>query len=301
MVWRNGYIPESDLIIFNRGRNDIDGDWYWGLTPATYARHLALVKRAKDRAGRTLEPGDGWSTVRPYDAQVIARRRYGIGAAWPGTSSHGGFWEGQETLAIDYSNWSWVYGGDRSAFYEDCRAVGLAPGMIEPRRGYPDEPWHVIDLNPRVGPGPAATDATPFQEDDMYDENAEKRLMDVNAKLMAKLEDIVAAIAGEVIPGTTDMRPLARLVAKSDQGRLLEDDKRSLDIITALNGQPIPGTNEKRAIAKFLSGQGIAPADVDEDAIVRGVLAGLAQDRDALIAAIRALPQETIAALKSAL
>lgn len=165
MAWRNGYIPEGDLIIFNRGWNSIDGHWYWGLTPDTYARHLALVARAKERTGRTLEPGDGWSTVRPYDAQVIARRRYGIGAAYPGTSSHGGFWEGQETLAIDYSNWSWVYGGDRAAFYADCRAVGLAPGMIEPRRGYPDEPWHVIDLNPRSGaPAPSVENATPISK-----------------------------------------------------------------------------------------------------------------------------------------
>ena len=39
MAWRNGYIPEGDLIIFNRGWNSTDGHWYWGLTPATYTRH----------------------------------------------------------------------------------------------------------------------------------------------------------------------------------------------------------------------------------------------------------------------
>ncbi|MEX8058750.1 hypothetical protein [Microbacterium sp. 16-032] len=165
MAWKNGYIPESDLVIFNRGWNDTDGNWYWGLTPATYARHLALVDRAHDRTGRWLSPGDGWSTVRPMAGQQIARRLFGNGAAAPGTSSHGGFWEGRETLAVDYSNWAWVYSGDRAAFYADCRAVGLSPGMIEPSRGYPDEPWHVIDLNPR-GPVPASSNAKPFEEED---------------------------------------------------------------------------------------------------------------------------------------
>lgn len=165
MAWRNGYIPESDLVIFKRGYNGTDGNWFWGLTPGTYARHLALVALAHEKTGRVLSPSDGWGTYRPYDAQVIARRVFGNGAAVPGTSSHGGFWEGRETLAIDYSNWSFVYGGDRAAFYADCRAVGLTPGMIEPRRGYPDEPWHVIDLNPRSGaPAPAADTATPLSK-----------------------------------------------------------------------------------------------------------------------------------------
>lgn len=189
MVWRNGYIPESDLVIFRRGRNATDGDWYWGLTPATYARHLALVARAKARTGRTLEPGDGWSTYRPYAAQVIARRIHGIYAAVEGTSSHGGYWEGRETLAVDYSNWSWVYGGDRAAFYDDCRAVGLTPGMIEPRRGYPDEPWHVIDMNPRSG-APASSNATPFEEDDMYANDPELR---------ARLDQIVEFIGANFV------------------------------------------------------------------------------------------------------
>lgn len=151
-TYRNGYVPESKLVIFKRGRNERDGDWFWGLSPSTYRKHLALVARAKKRTGRTLSPSDGWSTYRPYAAQEDARDRYGVGAAWPGTSSHGGYWEGRDTLAIDYGNWAWVYAQfgsrARAEFYADCRAVGLAPGMISKARGYPDEPWHVIDLDP---------------------------------------------------------------------------------------------------------------------------------------------------------
>lgn len=156
MAWKNGYIPEGELVIFKRGRNSIDGDWYHGLTPGTYAKHLALVVRAEGRTGRILEISDGWGAYRPYAAQIIARNRYGNGAAVPGTSSHGGFWEGRETLAIDYGNWAYVYGGDRAAFYADQRAVGLTPGMIEPNRGYPDEPWHSIDMAPRAAAALAA-------------------------------------------------------------------------------------------------------------------------------------------------
>ncbi len=167
MAWRNGYIPEADLVIFKRGWNKTDGNWFWGLTPGTYARHLALVALAYEKTGRILSPSDGWGTYRPYDAQVIARRVFGNGAAVPGTSSHGGFWEGRETLAIDYSNWAWVYNGDRAAFYADVRSVGLTPGMISTSRGYPDEPWHVIDLNPRSAPATAGAESFDLEESEL--------------------------------------------------------------------------------------------------------------------------------------
>lgn len=192
MAWRNGYIPESDLVIFKQGWNKTDGNWFWGLTPGTYARHLALVALAYEKTGRILSPSDGWGTYRPYDAQVIAHRVFGNGAAVPGTSSHGGFWEGRETLAIDYSNWSFVYGGNRAAFYADCWAVGLTPGMIEPRRGYPDEPWHVIDMNPRSGaPAPAGT-GTPLEEEDIMGQDAQNLQKSIDtwgARLQSEIHD----------------------------------------------------------------------------------------------------------------
>jgi hypothetical protein len=147
-TYSNGYIPESLLVTFAEGANTVDGTWKHQLSAATYARHLALVKRAKERTGRTLKITEGWGAYRPYSSQVVARRIYGNGAAYPGTSSHGGFWEGRQTLAMDYGNWSAVYGGDQGTWFADCRAVGLTPGMIMRSRGYPDEPWHVIDLDP---------------------------------------------------------------------------------------------------------------------------------------------------------
>lgn len=191
MAWRNGYIPEGDLVIWKRGYNETDRDWFWGLTPGTYARVLALIALAYLHTGRWLSPGDGWSTYRPLWAQEIARRIFGNGAAWPGTSSHGGFWEGRETLAIDFSNWSWVYSGDRSAFYADCWAVGLTPGMIEPRRGYPDEPWHVIDMNPRSGAPASTGPATPSEEDEIMGavQDLQNSIDAWGAKLQAEIHD----------------------------------------------------------------------------------------------------------------
>ncbi|TLF33222.1 hypothetical protein [Microbacterium sp. 5K110] len=215
MAWKNGDIPESDLVIFRRGWNSIDGDWFWGLTPGTYARHLALLQRAFDRTGRWLEPSDGWSCYRPYAAQVIARRIWGIGAATPRTSSHGGFWEGIETLAVDYGNWAWVYEkhGGRAAFYEDCRAVGLTPGMIQPDRGYPDEPWHVIDKNPRSG-APAATsnNATRVVTE-------EEQIMGVKEDILNGVRDIVASEVKKALDARGDYGKYTLLpLADGDHG-----------------------------------------------------------------------------------
>lgn len=157
-MYANGQIPESALIIFKRGHNSVDGDWYHGLLPNTFKRHCMLVRIARERTGRTLEITDGFGAYRPLWAQEIARRIYGYGAAEPGWSSHGGFWEGRDTQAMDYGNWAWVYEqyGDRAReiFFYDCRRAGLTPGMIHPSRGnnYPDEPWHVIDLFPGTDP-----------------------------------------------------------------------------------------------------------------------------------------------------
>lgn len=186
-AYSNGRIPLELLVTFEQGYNGADGHWHHSLSPATYARHLALVKRAKDRTGNDLRISSGWSAYRPYDAQVLARRIHGNYAAMPGTSSHGGFWEGRQTLAVDYGNWAAVYAGagGQAAFFEDCRAVGLSPGLIMPERGYPLEPWHVVDLNPWSAV-PAFEGVTPFdseEEDDMFTDEDRARLNAVYAAL----------------------------------------------------------------------------------------------------------------------
>ncbi len=166
----NGYIPDNVLITFGSGWSSGEGNWTHRLSVSSYSKHKALVDLAKQNTGKTLVITPGNNAYRDYAAQVYARKMHGNGAAVPGTSSHGGWWEGQNTLAIDYHNWSYVYGGDRNAFYRDVRAVGLTPGLISVPRGYPDEPWHVVDLEPWIVPsGGGSTPVTVEETDNEMD------------------------------------------------------------------------------------------------------------------------------------
>ena len=174
VTYTNGNIPLSMLVEFGSGWNKIDGDWRWLLPRATYQKHLNLVELARRRTGKHLTITDGWGAYRPREAQVTVRAYFAsIGqalvAAYPGTSSHGGLWEGKQTAAMDYS-WGDVYGWDRDAWYEDVRAAGLEPGLIHPSRNstYPDEPWHVIDLDPwGVVPASIIPNSTQTEDEDM--------------------------------------------------------------------------------------------------------------------------------------
>lgn len=143
--YKNGQVPDGALVKLASGTN---GDGYWEhlLPPATVRKHQSLVGLGQERRRRTLTITTGWNGYRPLPAQrtartnACARGRCGD-AAFPGSSSHGGEYQGADAMAIDYGNWSWVW-GSREAFYEACREVGLVPGMFS------WEPWHVIDRDP---------------------------------------------------------------------------------------------------------------------------------------------------------
>lgn len=140
--YRNGYIPRDALISIASGTNK-DGYWEHQMSPSQHLKHIALVERARKRNnGRTLAITSGWNAYRPIEPQKQAKKKYGPDAAAPGCSSHGGTYNGRDAMAMDYGNWFWVYAGDKDAFYADCRAVGLTPGVIA------REPWHVIDNDP---------------------------------------------------------------------------------------------------------------------------------------------------------
>ncbi|WP_144795687.1 hypothetical protein [Microbacterium paludicola] len=205
-TYSNGSIPDYLLTTFKTGWNSTDGNWKHQLSPSTLRKHLALVARARKRTGKTLEISEGWGAYRPLNIQHLARRLYGNGAAWPGTSSHGGFWENKQTLAIDYGNWGWVYNWDRAAFYEDVRAVGLAPGLIHPSRGndYPDEPWHVVDLDPwapvpsgSASSAPAKPDKS--EEDDEMANNVMYKTADSKYKFRAAVTNDVSGMWLELV------------------------------------------------------------------------------------------------------
>lgn len=163
-TYPNGLVPQNLFITFASGWLPNEGTWYHQLTPGTYAKHLSLVALAKRNTGRTLKISEGWGAYRPLHIQEYAKKVHGRGAAEPGYSSHGMFWEGIVCAAIDYGNWGYVYNWDRAAFYRDVRAVGLVPGLIHPSRNrtYPDEPWHVVDKNPWAAGAATAGGAVPF-------------------------------------------------------------------------------------------------------------------------------------------
>ncbi len=188
--YSNGYVPDSLLVTFDSGWSKTDGNWKHQLSPSTLRKHRALVERSRKRTGRTLKISEGGGAYRPYHIQVIARTLYGNGAAWPGTSSHGGFWERKQTLAIDYGNWGYVYDWDRAAFFADVRAVGLEPDLISPRRGYPDEPRHVVDLDPWA----AVPSGGNSVEDDMTED--ERRMLKEVHSMLLETRDYIGARGG---------------------------------------------------------------------------------------------------------
>lgn len=290
--YRNGQIPEDLLVVFARGRNATDGDWYHALSPATYARHLALVARAFKRTGRRLQITDGFGAYRPLHAQVIARNLYGNGAALPGTSSHGGFWEGRQTLAMDYGNWGTVYGWGQEAFFEDCRAVGLTPGMIMRSRGYPDEPWHVIDLDP-WGPVPAFADVTPFTSEPLLEDD-DMLMLNIGGKHLAALGPGIFRHFLPIDP-VEKIKNLARIqddwqqVSFSELPALLVTygcDQHIWDVrdgkfvvVDPLNGTVKEGNAWTAAKAIRAAVAGIKIPDVDPTPIVDAVKAALADAR----------------------
>ena len=291
LTYRNGYIPMARLVTFKKGSNKTDGDWHHSLSPSTYRKHLQLVAKAYQRTGRMLAISNGWSAYRPYFAQVLAREIWGFGAAVPGTSSHGGFWEGKQTLAMDYGNWAWVYAKfgsrARAEFYADCRAVGLSPGLIHPSRGngYPDEPWHVIDKEPWAAvPAGLGVEDMPLTKEDIaavakavwnymvqpQDENG--RYVTGSFPARGFLSSIAAQVQAtnqgvKALPSTFLASPIQM---QDDQGNLLWQE-----------GKPV--VYPLRGYIGSIAGQvGGKPADVDESALAAELAPLLASQIGAL-------------------
>jgi len=155
MSYSNGQIPAPGTpgspLFVPPGCSGWDRNGYWEFqfTPATWARWNEAKRYAEEHFGRTLHIRTGWNVYRPYPIQVEARARACrdgncLGAAKPGTSSHGGNWRGRDCLAIDVDpnglRWSQVW--------EACEHAGFACGLITQEiSGMPGgEPWHIIDF-----------------------------------------------------------------------------------------------------------------------------------------------------------
>jgi hypothetical protein len=138
----NGRIPKSALVHL--------GGQHW-LTPGTKARWDALVADVLENEGVRLRITSGPNAYRDYDAQVEAKKRHGSNAAWPGTSSHGGVFNGRDSMAIDVGNWGEI---GKTKFYAYARKHGFEPNYFD------WEPWHIIDWSPWTVPSPPAPPKT---------------------------------------------------------------------------------------------------------------------------------------------
>jgi len=142
----NGQIPESHLVVLDKGRND-DGPWKHVAPPGTAARWNHLVATGSAKYGVTLRITPGWNLFRPLDVQVLYRKRLGIMAAVPGFSSHGGVFRGSDCMAIDVQNWGALAPGNQflawARFVSLCRLAGFRMDFVQPQ-----ELWHVGDFDP---------------------------------------------------------------------------------------------------------------------------------------------------------
>lgn len=141
--YRNGFVPKSQLI------HTAGEHWF---TPGTLQKWENLIADVKRNEGVTLYVTSGPNAYRDYAAQVEAKREHGKNAAYPGTSSHGGVFEGRDSMAIDCANWMQI---GKNKFYAYARKHGFEPGYFS------WEPWHIIDWDPWRAVTPPTPTPTP--------------------------------------------------------------------------------------------------------------------------------------------
>ena len=157
----NGQIPRNLLVEL--------APYHW-MPAATAVRWKSLVEDIRRNEGVTMYTTPGKNAYRDYEGQVFARNNACAegrcnDAAVSGTSSHGGEYQGRDSLAIDVANWAEI--GQRK-WYDYCRKHGFEPGFFD------WEPWHIIDWSPWTMPAggkvPSSTTTRDlFQEDEMPD------------------------------------------------------------------------------------------------------------------------------------
>lgn len=131
MRYPNGEIPKSELVYL--------GDEHW-LTPGTAVRWRAFQEDVYANEGVWLYITPGPNAYRDIESQWTTYWNEPPGnAAYPSTSSHGGVYDGRDSMAIDVANWGQI---GREKFYAYARKHGFEPGYFD------WEPWHIIDWSP---------------------------------------------------------------------------------------------------------------------------------------------------------
>lgn len=208
-TYANGLWPWVGVLVeIGSGRESDGSIWRWLGTPATIARFRFAQRYSLEKFGREIGIRSGWNLYRPIEIQQIARQNACAsgncsGAAYPGSSSHGGDWNGADSLAIDIdpNGLSWAQ------VWEACRAAGFICGAItEKISGIPGgEPWHVIDPNP-LSAVPASGGATDFPGG---------FLMALNDEQQQQLYNSVANLYAAMFAGGPSMKDGGRGVSQT--------------------------------------------------------------------------------------
>lgn len=200
----NGKIPRDTLI--KRGN-------YHYATAGTWAKWDALVADVERNEGFTLRITEGLNVYRDLEGQEFARKNACAAgrcndAAVPGTSSHGGVYNGRDSLAIDVANWANL---SRDKWYDYCRKHGFEPGFFD------WEPWHIIDWEPyRAVSG--------SQQEDVMDE-----MIEINGKIYLLTDGAIKHCESPAHVQELQKRtgiPLTKLTAKNK----LDEFARALDM-----------------------------------------------------------------------
>lgn len=147
--YKNGQIPDSELVRM--------GVEHYA-TPATAQRIRNLVADIRANEGFTLEVTGGPNIYRDLAWQhfywdVLPYPQ----AAYPGTSSHGGEYQGRDAIAVDFNNWAIL---PKEKWFSYARKHGFTPNIFS------WEPWHVVDFNPWVMPSGSGGGTTPEIEEE---------------------------------------------------------------------------------------------------------------------------------------
>lgn len=157
--YKNGQIPDSELVRL--------GTEHYA-TPATAQRIKNLVADVKAKEGFTLEVTGGPNIYRNLKWQnfyweVLPYPQ----AAYPGTSSHGGEYQGRDAIAVDFNNWAIL---PRQKWFDYARKHGFTPNIFS------WEPWHIVDFNPWSMPSSSGGQES---EEDEMSEKAEKQIQSI--------------------------------------------------------------------------------------------------------------------------
>ncbi|MDF2578424.1 MAG: hypothetical protein K0S49_3 [Microbacterium sp.] len=264
MVYANGQVPYSVVSVVLASGYDSNGYWEFRCTPAFAARWRFAKRRAEELYGRTIYIRSGWNIYRPLFSQHIARdnaceQGNCLGAAWPGTSSHGGEWQGRPCLAVDVDpnglTWDQVDVAMEAAGFS-ARLITAAMS------GFPGgERWHYIDFN-AFGAVPAFAGATPFPVVEEEPTPKEKDMILLKGIDSGSGTTTILVVAG---PGVWDRyAPSFEGVLEEQFGRAIELSKTSM--------------LEKEALYK---NAGVTAAKID---------VALKDNFDALIAAVKGIP-----------